>query len=117
MAALRKVDHGEITSVEMQNILFEMGIEPPDLLITNLQRKDRSGHLDWRKCVRLLDEHVFKPKAYDSVSNAEIDLGPLTEVNILFPIHSCALTRLLNLSIHAFVHFFFFSEIEIREEY
>ena len=94
LAALRKVDHGEITTVEMQNILFEMGIEPPDLFLTNLQRKDRTGHLDWRKCVRLLDEHVFKPKAYDSVSENEMSLGPLKEVdNLSFhsihPLYSC----------------------------
>lgn len=107
LAALRKVDHGEITSVEMQNILFEMGIEPPDLLITNLQRKDKSGHLDWRKCVRLLDEHVFKPKAYDSVSCAELDMGPLKEVPFQFYIFSTYIC----LFTHSLIHLVCFTEI------
>ena len=36
LAALRKVDSGDVSVSQMQQMLFEMNIEPPDLFLTML---------------------------------------------------------------------------------
>jgi len=79
LAGLRKVDTGEVTASEMQSILFQMGIEPPELLLTMLQRKSSNGTLDWKKVVRLLDDEVFKPLALQVREVADYELEPLKE--------------------------------------
>jgi Ca2+-binding EF-hand superfamily protein len=77
LAGLRQVDSGEVTPSTFQGMLFEMGIEPPELLLTMIQRKKINGTLDWKKVVRLLDDRVFKPMAMQTRDVADFGLNPL----------------------------------------
>lgn len=62
LAALRKLEGGEITVVEFEDMIYQMGIEFPETLVKHLRQNQMSGQLNWTLCVRLLDAHVFKPK-------------------------------------------------------
>mmetsp|Transcript_35502 Transcript_35502/g.66265 ORF Transcript_35502/g.66265 Transcript_35502/m.66265 type:complete len:777 (-) Transcript_35502:146-2476(-) len=62
LAALRKLELGEITPVEFEDLIYQMGIEFPEVLVKHLRQNQSTGLLDWTLCVRSLDSHVFKSK-------------------------------------------------------
>jgi hypothetical protein len=62
LAALRKLEGGEITVIEFEDMIYQMGIELPEVLVKHLRQNQMSGQLDWTLCVRNLDAHVFKSK-------------------------------------------------------
>jgi hypothetical protein len=62
LAALRKLEKTEITVIEFEDMIYQMGIEFPDILVKHLRQYQLSGLLDWTLCVRSLDAHVFKSK-------------------------------------------------------
>ena len=62
LAALRKLEAAEITVVEFEDMIYQMGIEFPEVLVKHLRQNQMSGQLDWTLCVRSLDAHVFKSK-------------------------------------------------------
>ncbi|CAE7607596.1 Capsl [Symbiodinium microadriaticum] len=65
LAALRKLDAGEISVVEFLDIIFTMGIELPEGVLKQLKLQQQSGLLDWRACVHELDGYVFKHRSLE----------------------------------------------------
>mmetsp|Transcript_3118 Transcript_3118/g.4810 ORF Transcript_3118/g.4810 Transcript_3118/m.4810 type:complete len:795 (+) Transcript_3118:89-2473(+) len=65
LAALRKLDAGELSRIEFQDIIFTMGIELPEGVLKQLQLQEQSGLLDWRACVHELDGYVFKHRSLE----------------------------------------------------
>lgn len=65
LAALRKLDAGEFSTVEFQDKIFTMGIELPEIVLKELQRQEQSGAFHWNTCVKAIDNHVFKRKVLD----------------------------------------------------
>lgn len=65
LAALRKLDAGEISVVEFLDIIFAMGIELPEGVLKQLKLQQQSGLLDWRACVHELDGYVFKHRSLE----------------------------------------------------
>lgn len=77
LAALRKMDAGELSTVEFQDKMFTMGVELPDAVLRELQQYVQSGLLNWSACVQAIDDYVFKHK-----SIMELDAGADEVVSI-----------------------------------
>lgn len=75
LAALRKMDAGEISSVEFQDKMFTMGVDLPDAVLRELQQYVQCGQLNWSACVQAMDDYVFKHK-----SILELDEGNDDEI-------------------------------------
>lgn len=74
LAALRKLAAGELSMQEFHKIVFNMGIELPEVVVTLLERSLHTGHLEMHKVVQLLDGAVFKVLAAENVIDpAEIE--------------------------------------------
>ena len=71
LAALRKLEGGEVNVVEFEDMIFQMGIEFPENLVKHLRQHQVTGLLDWTFCVRCLDAHVFKPKLLTDQPNLD----------------------------------------------
>lgn len=101
LAALRKLDAGQLSTVEFQDKMFTMGVDLPDAVLRELQQYVQSGLLNWSACVQALDDYVFKHKSImdvDSGADEEAeeyrqqmieavkDRGPsgFTELSLLF---------------------------------
>ena len=67
LAALRKLAAGELSMQEFHKIVFNMGIELPEVVVTLLERSLRTGHLEMHKVIQLLDGAVFKVLAAENV--------------------------------------------------
>lgn len=67
LAALRKLDNGELSMTEFQHKIFGIGIELPEVVVTLLERGQLTGKLDLRKCVQILDGAIFKVLAQENV--------------------------------------------------
>jgi Ca2+-binding EF-hand superfamily protein len=63
LAALRKMDAGELSTVEFQDKMFTMGVELPQVVLRELQQYMQSGLLNWSSCVQAIDAYVFKHKS------------------------------------------------------
>ena len=63
LAALRKMDAGELSTVEFQDRMFTMGVDLPDAVLREVQMYVQSGLLNWNACVRAIDDYVFKHKS------------------------------------------------------
>jgi hypothetical protein len=88
LAALRKLEGGAITVVEFEDMIFQMGIEFPEVLVKHLRQNQCTGQLDWTLCVRSLDAHVFKAKLLT-------DQPDLTEIKNIKSRLLCALKELV----------------------
>lgn len=74
LAALRKLDAGELSLPEFQDKVFAMGFELPQAIYLELQRSFQSGQLNWRRCVEILDAEVFKIKAlHERITPEEVE--------------------------------------------
>jgi Ca2+-binding EF-hand superfamily protein len=74
LAALRKLDSGEVSLSEFQDKVFDMGFELPEVIVKELRRSAHSGMMNWKKCVEILDAEVFKSQAlYDRVPQETVD--------------------------------------------
>lgn len=65
LAALRKLDSGQITLDEFHSKALAIGFDIPLSVLKMLHETTVVGRLDWRKIVRILDTTVFKAKAID----------------------------------------------------
>lgn len=74
LAALRKLDSTEISVADFQERMYLLGLNIPDAVLLELRRINQCGSLDYKKCVQLLDNTLFKVTAlYDTVPIEEID--------------------------------------------
>ena len=65
IALIRKVHSAELSMEEFQLKLSNIGIELPEFLISELWRSQASGHLDVKRCVKILDAEIFKTRAIE----------------------------------------------------
>lgn len=65
LAALRKLDAGVISMDDFQDMLFSMGMDLPETMITSIRRAVVSGRMDIRHFVKLLDASIFKSTAIE----------------------------------------------------
>jgi Ca2+-binding EF-hand superfamily protein len=65
IALIRKVHSAELSMEEFQLKLSNIGIELPEFLISELWRSQASGHLDVKRCVKILDAEIFKSRAIE----------------------------------------------------
>ena len=65
LAALRKLDSGELSMDDFQDKVFSMGFELPQTIARDLYRCTVSGRLDLNKAVKMMDAVVFKAKAIE----------------------------------------------------
>lgn len=65
LAALRKLDKGDLSLVEFSDRMFTMGIQLPELVLRELHKYKLSGQLNWSACVQGIDSHFFKHKSAD----------------------------------------------------
>lgn len=65
LAALRKLDSGELSMDDFQDKVFSMGFELPQTIARDLYRCTVSGRLDLNKAVKTMDAVVFKAKAIE----------------------------------------------------
>ena len=80
LAALRKLDAGEISVVEFLDIIFHMGIELPEGVLKQLKLQQQSGLLDWRACVHELDGYVFKHRSLEDNTPHEMVTGAMQKL-------------------------------------
>jgi calcyphosin len=74
LAALRRLRAREITLSDFQERVYNLGIDLPDVCLSELRRAESNGELDYKKCVSLLDSEIFKTTAlYDGPSSNEIN--------------------------------------------
>jgi calcyphosin len=64
-AALRKLDVGQLSMDEFQDKIFSMGIDIPETILTAIHQAVKSGHMDVRHFVKLLDATIFKATALE----------------------------------------------------
>jgi Ca2+-binding EF-hand superfamily protein len=84
LAALRKLDSGELSLPEFQDKVFDMGFELPEVIVKELRRSAHSGMLNWKKCVEILDAEVFKVHAlYDRVLPETVERAKQHLINAL----------------------------------
>lgn len=67
MAALRKLDAGELTMDSFQDKLFALGFELPELIGANLRRAVQTGKLDLRRIMKMFDSTILKVNALDTI--------------------------------------------------
>jgi Ca2+-binding EF-hand superfamily protein len=80
LAALRKLDAGELSSVEFQDKMFTMGVELPLTVLRELSLYQQSGLLNWSACVQALDGYVFKHKSVEPPeTDIEDEAAPLRQ--------------------------------------
>jgi Ca2+-binding EF-hand superfamily protein len=77
LAALRKLDKGDLSLVEFSDRMFSMGIQLPELVLRELHKYELSGQLNWSVCVQGIDSHFFKHKSADA---SEADEGRIQEL-------------------------------------
>lgn len=65
LAALRKLDSGQISMDDFLDLCFSMGIDLPETLIVAIRRAVSSGRMDIRRFVKELDASIFKSAAID----------------------------------------------------
>lgn len=65
IALIRKVHASELSMEEFQLKLSNIGIELPEILISELWRSQGSGHLDIQRCVKIMDAEIFKSRAME----------------------------------------------------
>lgn len=71
LAALRKLDSGEITMDDFQDMLFSVGIDLPETLAVDIRRSAAAGRMDVRKYVKMMDANIFKANAIEDQISAE----------------------------------------------
>ena len=73
LAALRKLDGGELSSVEFQDKMFAMRVELPAEVLQELHLYEQSGLLDWSACVHAIDGYVFRHKSVEQTDDSAGD--------------------------------------------
>lgn len=71
IALMRKLHAAEISIEELQLKLSNIGIELPEILISELWRSQSSGDLDIKKCIQILDADIFKSRAIEENALSE----------------------------------------------
>lgn len=96
LAALRKLDAGELSMNEFQDKVYSMGFDLPEAIAADIARSVQAGRLDWRRFVNLLDANVFKVNALDNKLLS--DDVCLVRRRFLDTLKSRGMSSLLNLS-------------------
>lgn len=66
-AALRKLDAGELTMEDFQDVLFSIGVDLPEALHARLSRAVIAGNIDLRQFIKLMDASLFKAQALEEI--------------------------------------------------
>jgi Ca2+-binding EF-hand superfamily protein len=66
-AALRKLDAGEMTIEDFQDVLYSIGVDLPEALNAQLSHAVVAGNIDLRRFIKLLDAALFKEQALEDI--------------------------------------------------
>jgi Ca2+-binding EF-hand superfamily protein len=71
LAALRKLDAGVLTREGFETLCFQMKLELPEQVMTEIKMSQATGRLNFKKLVQLLDTSYFKVKALENQVSKE----------------------------------------------
>lgn len=71
LAALRKLDAGVLTREGFETLCFQMKLELPEQVMTEIKMSQATGKLNFKKLVQLLDTSYFKIKALENQVSKE----------------------------------------------